>query len=233
MDGEEEPMPTPLVDVHLAGCQACQRWQSRAGVITRSLRVRPAVATPDLTDRILAAIPAPAPARRRHAPRWALGGVAFVQLILALAQLLGVDHTAHLAAGTGEHLFNESAAWNLGVAIGLLAAAVRPWYARGLLPALAAFVAVLVAVSAIDVLSADVGFGRVSSHAMVVVGLVLLYLVERQYRSHPVPGWAVAPPRDTAVPTSAAQAAIAEDAADRPSTSRSEPGLRAGGRHAA
>ena len=232
MDGEDEPVPATLVDAHLADCQACQRWNTRAGVINRGLRVRPAVATPDLTDRILAAVPAQAPARQRYALRWALGGVAFAQLILAVAQLLGVDHTAHLAAGTGEHLFNESAAWNLGVAIGLLAAAARPSFARGLLPALAVFVAVLVAVSAIDVLSADVGFDRLSSHTMVVVGLVLLYLVERQYRRHPAPGRTAAVPRGAAVPSSAAEAANAEDAADRPRSSRSGHWLLTGGRHA-
>ena len=233
MDGEDEQAPETLVDAHLAGCPACQRWNTRAGVITRSLRVRPAVATPDLTDRILASVPATAPVRRRHVLRWALGGVAFVQLILAMAQLLGVDHTAHLAAGTGEHLFNESAAWNLGVAIGLLAAAVRPSFAGGLLPALAVFVAVLVAVSAIDVLSANVGLDRLSSHAMVVIGLVLLYLVERQHRRHPVPGRTAAVPHGADVPSSAAEAATEEDAADRPRSSRSGHSLRTGGRHAA
>ena len=233
MDGADEPAAASLVDAHLADCQACQRWDIRAEVITRRLRVHPAVATPDLTDRILAAVPSQAPGRRHHALRWGLGGVAFAQLILALAQLLGVDHTAHLAAGTGEHLFNESAAWNLGVAIGLLAAAARPSLARGLLPALGVFVAVLVAVSAIDVVSADVGFDRLGSHTMVVVGLVLLYLVERQHRSHPVPGRTAAVPRGAAVSSTAAQWTVKEDAADRPGTWRSGHWLRTSGRHAA
>ena len=80
-----------------------------------------------------------------------MGGVAFIQLVLGLAQLLGMDHTGHLAAGDGgQHLFNESTAWNLGLAVGFLVAAVRPALARGLLPALGVFVAVLAAVSVAD-----------------------------------------------------------------------------------
>ena len=232
MDGEEEPLPPALVDEHLSDCPACQRWHTTAGVITRSIRVRPAAATPDLTERIMAAAAPPEKVRRRRdALRWALGGVAFVQLCLALAQLLGVDHTAHLVAGAGEHLFNESTAWNLAVAIGLLAASVRPGFARGLLPALAVFVAVLVAVSIADVVSGNVGAYRLSSHSMVVIGLALLFLVDRQYRHNPLPG------RSSAVPVGSAGQRQAEPddihAADPGGSTRSGRWLRPAGRHAA
>ncbi len=232
MDGEEEQAPPALVDQHLAGCPACERWHTNAAVITRSIRVRPAAATPDLTERILAAT-TPVDRARRHPEilRWALGGAAFVQLCWALAQLLGVDHTEHLVAGAGEHLFNESTAWNLGVAIGLLAAAVRPGFARGLLPALAVFVAVLVAVSIADVIAGNVGAARLSSHSMVVVGLALLLLVDRQYRRNPLPG------TSPAVPVGSAGAERAEPdgihPADRGGATRSGRWLRPAGRHAA
>jgi predicted anti-sigma-YlaC factor YlaD len=119
MDAEEEPAPSDRVEEHLAGCQSCRRWQHAAAGLTRTLRVRPAEHTPDLTDQILAAASVPAGQPRRATLRWALGGVAFIQLVLGLAQLLGVDHTGHLAAGDGsQHLFNESTAWNLGLAVG-------------------------------------------------------------------------------------------------------------------
>jgi len=232
MDGEEEPLPPALVDEHLSDCPACQRWHTTAGVITRSIRVRPAAATPDLTERIMAAAAPPEKVRRRRdALRWALGGVAFVQLCLALAQLLGVDHTAHLVAGAGEHLFNESTAWNLGVAIGLLAAATRPAFARGLLPALAVFVAVLVAVSIADVVSGNVGAARLGSHSVVIIGLALLALVDRQYRHTPLPG------SSSAVPVGSTGQPQAEPddthAADPGGSTRSGRWLRPAGRHAA
>ena len=132
MDAEEEPAPSDQVEEHLAGCESCRRWQDAAAGLTRTLRVRPAEHTPDLTDQILAAVSVPAGQPRRATLRWALGGVAFIQLVLGLAQLLGVDHTGHLAAGDGsQHLFNESTAWNLGLAVGFLVAAVRPSLARG------------------------------------------------------------------------------------------------------
>jgi predicted anti-sigma-YlaC factor YlaD len=232
MDGEEEAGPAAIVDEHLDGCPACQRWHTTAGSITRTIRVRPAAATPDLTERILAAAAPPDRVRRhRYALRWALGAVAFVQLCLALAQLLGVDHTEHLVTGAGEHLFNESTAWNLGVAIGLLAAAIRPAFARGLLPALAVFVAVLVAVSIVDVVSGSVGADRLSSHSMVVIGLALLFLVDRQYRQNPLPGSSSAVPVNSPGP----RQAEADDAhtADPGGTTRPPRWLRPAGRHAA
>lgn len=239
LDGEDEPFPVDLVDEHVTGCQECRRWHVVAAATTRSLRVRPALATPDLTARILAAsaaqvavVPPDRVRGKGEVLRWALGGVAFVQLCLALAQLLGVDQTAHLAAGAGEHLFNESTAWNLGVAIGLLAAATRPSFARGLLPALAAFVAVLIGVSVADLVTGNVGLDRLGSHAMVVVGLALLYLVDRQHRRNPVPGHAARMPVDGSnlVPTATD---IEEPDAGHGGSTRSGRWLRPAGRHAA
>ena len=148
-----------------------------------------------------------------------------------MAQLLGVGHTAHLVAGAGEHLFDESTAWNLGVAIGLLAAATRPAFARGLLPALAVFVAVLVAVSIADVVSGNVGAARLGSHSMVIIGLALLALVDRQYRHTPLPG------SSSAVPVGSTGQPQAEPddthAADPGGSTRSGRWLRPAGRHAA
>jgi predicted anti-sigma-YlaC factor YlaD len=230
LDGEDEPVPADLVDGHLAGCSDCQRWQTSLTAITRSIRVRPAAATPDLTDRILAAAVPEPPAHRSDVLRWALGVVAFIQLCLALAQLLGIDHTSHLAAGTGEHLFNESTAWNLGVAIGLLVAAVRPAFARGLLPALAVFVVVLVAVSVADVLAGSVGVDRLASHVMVVVGLALLFLVDRQYRRSPGPGRNAMPVSSDHLPVGREEESPPADPGTAP---RSGRWLRPAGRHAA
>lgn len=235
IDGEDEQVPAALIDQHLTGCLACRQWQQAAEALSRTIRVRPVVPTPDLTERILAAAEPPQPQVRRQREffRWALGGVAFIQLSLALAQLLGVDHTAHLAVGTGEHLFNESSAWNLGVAIGLLAAAARPALARGLLPALAVFVAVLFAVSVADVVAGNVGLDRLVSHATVVIGLCLLFLVDRQYRRHPLPGVSVDATTMGNRSVSLDHDSADGDHADPEASNRPGRWLRPAGRHAA
>ena len=222
MDAEEEPAPSDQVEEHLAGCQSCRRWQDAAAGLTRTLRVRPAEHTPDLTDQILAAVSVPAGQPRRATLRWALGGVAFIQLVLGLAQLLGVDHTGHLAAGDGsQHLFNESTAWNLGLAVGFLVAAVRPALARGLLPALGVFVAVLAAVSVADLVAGQVDATRVGSHAMIVAGLSLLFLVDRQHH-HPAPRAG-----DALTEHSSRSGSITTPPAD-PGTGRADPTTRPG-----
>ena len=194
MDGEDSLIDVELIDEHVAGCVACQTWAAAAVVVGRRLRVREAVAGPDLSEAIVAAAESGEPGRRSGrgdaVVRWALGFVAFVQLSLGLAQLLGVSQSG-MSMGTGDaHLFNESTAWNIAVAIGLLVAAAWPRLARGFLPVLAVFVAVLTIVSVGDAVSGRVGAGRLETHAFVVVGLGLLFLVDRRMRRLPTPAGA-------------------------------------------
>ncbi|MBS4727708.1 zf-HC2 domain-containing protein [Mycobacterium sp. SM1] len=55
LDGEAEPVAPAVVDEHLSKCPACRRWEAEAARLTRALRVRPVVETPDLVDAVLAA----------------------------------------------------------------------------------------------------------------------------------------------------------------------------------
>ncbi|WP_158854110.1 zf-HC2 domain-containing protein [Saccharothrix deserti] len=188
LDGEAEPVPAAQVDAHLAQCPGCTRWHAQAQMLTRSIRVRPAQPAPDLVDAVLAAA-----APRRHTaltPRLALTAVALVQLWLALSQLLtgATSHVDHAGEGMTGHLFNEGAAWNLALGIGLLVAAVKSDRAAGLLPTLGGFVAVLLALSVHDLLDGTATAARVASHLPLVAGLVLLYLVARAHRRQPTPG---------------------------------------------
>ncbi|WP_367127366.1 zf-HC2 domain-containing protein [Saccharothrix sp. HUAS TT1] len=190
-DGEAEPVPAEETDAHLASCAACRRWQEDASALTRGLRVRPAADVPDLTAAVLAATPPTPP--KSPAPRgwwWRMGlaGVAVAQLTLGLAQVFGVntadDHTAHPGgAPVSAHLFNESTAWNLALGLGLLWAALRPRAASGALPVVAAFVAVLVPFSVHDLVTGAVALSRITSHAFLLLGLLLLVVVHRTRRT--------------------------------------------------
>ncbi|CCH33157.1 zf-HC2 domain-containing protein [Actinosynnema sp. NPDC047251] len=196
LDGEPEPAPAGDTDAHLEGCAACRAWQDGAAALTRSLRLRPATATPDLVDAVLAAAP-PVPATRGWYPRAALAGVAVAQITLGLGQVLGSGPAGGPAVGgstvggsaghgihgaTGGHLFNESTAWNLALGLGLLWTALRPRATTGLLPVVAGFVVVLGAFSVQDLVSGEATVQRVTSHAILVLGLVLLVVVHRGRR---------------------------------------------------
>ncbi len=185
LDGEAEPVPAAETDAHLAQCPACTRWQASAQALTRAIRVRLVEPEPDLVDAVLAAAP---PRHTALTPRLALAAVAIVQLWLALAQLLAGATGGHSGHGFSTHLFNEGAAWNLALGIGLMVAAVNAHRAAGLLPTLGGFVAVLVAFSVSDLLDGTATTTRVVSHLPLLAGLVLLYLVARAHRGQPAPG---------------------------------------------
>jgi hypothetical protein len=57
LDGEAEPAAPAAVDEHLGRCPACRRWQTEAMTLTRALRVRQVVDTPDLVATVLRVAP--------------------------------------------------------------------------------------------------------------------------------------------------------------------------------
>ncbi|MCP2256346.1 putative anti-sigma-YlaC factor YlaD, contains Zn-finger domain [Streptoalloteichus tenebrarius] len=185
MDNEAEPVPSAEVDRHVAACAPCTRWLVEAEALTRAVRVRAAEDVPDLVARVVAVAPRP---RRGLPVRLALAAVALLQLMVAISQLLSsmTGHTGH--GGSAGHLFNEGAAWNLALGLGLLVVARRAERAGTLLPVLGSFLAVLAAFSAHDLITGVTSPARVISHVPLLVALVLLFLVHRAHRQHPIPG---------------------------------------------
>ncbi|WP_447002106.1 zf-HC2 domain-containing protein [Saccharothrix isguenensis] len=222
VDGEAEPRPAGETDAHLASCADCRQWHERAVALTRSLRVRPATEVPDLTAAVLGATPPTPPvARSTRGWYWRMGlaGVALAQLTLGMAQVFGVnsaaDHGGHTGGGqTSTHLFNESTAWNLALGLGLFWTALRPRAVVGVLPVVAAFVAVLVPFSVNDLVTGAVAPPRITSHVFLLLGLVLLVVVRRTHR---------APEDGTPVETLPDQGVDVDDDVDD-----DEPGQRSG-----
>lgn len=177
-------MPASRLDQHLATCSHCARWEREAIRLTRLARVG-REDTPDLVDRVLAdvALPAARVRRRRRLIQLALAVVGLVQLAIAVPALFGGSIDMSMAT----HAAHESAAWNLALGVGFLAAAVAPRRAAGLVPVLAVFVAVLVVLSARDLASGAVELGRLATHLGAVAGLVLVYAVHRTERATPPP----------------------------------------------
>jgi len=176
IDGEREQIPAARVDEHLADCGSCRQWQADAIEQTQLLRRLAG------RSQLSAVRPRTVPEPRRSPAvswqRWALGAVGVVQLVLAVAQALG----AHLGvphAAIGGHVLNESTAWSAALGVVMVAAAVRPPVAGGLMWVLGAFAAVLSVYVVGDAVAGRVTADRVLTHLPVVVGAVLAWLVWR------------------------------------------------------
>ncbi|MEU5779575.1 zf-HC2 domain-containing protein [Micromonospora lupini] len=205
LDGEETAAEGAAAQGHLDECAKCRAWFATAVAVTRRIRTRLVTDVPDRTDAILAAVGASAvtgadadagaedtpPARRW---RWrlrlpgraglvvglraALGLLGAVQLVLGLAQV-GRGATGDHVHAAGQHLWHESAAWNVAVGAGFLFVAVRRSPPSGLLPMLSAFVGTLLLLSVNDLATGSVGGERLVSHGFLVVGYLITVLLSR------------------------------------------------------
>lgn len=195
LDGEADGLELEAALAHEQDCVGCAQWYREVAAMSRSLRLGSAVGGPDLTASILDAAedagllrePTAPPQHRSRLTLWriVLGLVALGQLCIGMGQLVGIGTHSHGGADAGGHLFNESTAWNLALGIGFAAAAAWPRTARGLTPAAGAFLLVLVGFSVADLTAGTTTAARVASHALVMVGTVLLFLVDRSSRHHP------------------------------------------------
>ncbi|PWR09228.1 hypothetical protein DKT68_12860 [Micromonospora acroterricola] len=193
LDGEETAEERETAQRHLDGCADCRAWFTVAAAVTRRVRTRLVTEPPDRTEAILAAAAPPA-ARRRWRWRWrpgavrrgrlvaglraALGLLGAVQLVLGLAQV-GRGAAADHLHPAGQHLWHESAAWNVAVGAGFLFVAVRRSPPAGLLPMLSAFVGTLLLLSVNDLATGTVGGERLVSHGFLVVGYLITVLLSR------------------------------------------------------
>ncbi|GIJ29399.1 membrane protein [Micromonospora qiuiae] len=191
LDGEATPDEQHTVAGHLETCASCRGWLDAAAAVTRRARTQVVTDLPDLREKILAA--APPPRRRRwRMPlvdrlttftglRAALGLLGAVQLVLGLTQIGRVDVAGHLHV-SGQHLWHESAAWNVAVGAGFLFVALRRTSPSGLLPMLSAFVVTLVLLSVNDLVASQVAVERLVSHGFLVIGFLIVVLLARSSR---------------------------------------------------
>jgi predicted anti-sigma-YlaC factor YlaD len=214
LDGEDDPAGRPLVDEHLAGCAGCREWLDRAATVNRLTRTAVVVPVPDLSEAIVAALPAARP-RRRFAPAaalyLALAVVGAVQLILGLGQVGGGVAGVHVHTGldaTPGHLWHESAAWNVAVGAGYLFIGLRRSRPSGLVPMLTAFVGMLLLLSVNDLTGGRVDGTRLVSHGFVILGYLIVVALSR------VTGGFAAPPGARSDGGSGWRARFADDDGD-------------------
>src|SRR5437763_130559 len=157
LDGEPLGVPERALDAHLAGCASCAAWADDAALVTRRARLATAPAVPDLTVRVLQALPQELPGARAAA-RARLVDTALRLALLAIGVAQAGISWPVLVNGAGAmsapvHMAHETGAWNLGLAAAFLAVAAAPRLAAGALPVLGTF-AVLVTLVPVGALGA-------------------------------------------------------------------------------
>jgi predicted anti-sigma-YlaC factor YlaD len=170
LDDEEGPedarQPSDL-DLHLECCVDCALWYNDAALITRRTRTTAAVAWPDVTDAVLARVPA-GTSLGSTGPRMALGTVGAVQGVSALFAL-AFHSSVEPVVGY------DTAAWNLALGVAFSAVAARRTQPAGLVPLLGAFVAVL----SWGLVSGQSSGGGLGSYVLTALGFVLVVLLGR------------------------------------------------------
>jgi predicted anti-sigma-YlaC factor YlaD len=178
LDGEDVGLAAPELDAHLAGCAGCQAWARAVGALSRAVDHAPREQV-RLDPSVLAALTAP------HGPvrtgllatsewRIVLGLLAVAQLVVSWPGL--ILHDGHASV----HLAHELTAWDIGLALGFLVAALRPARAWGMLPLAAVLVACMVVTSVADTLSGHALLGRELVHLLELAGLGVVWVLARR-----------------------------------------------------
>jgi predicted anti-sigma-YlaC factor YlaD len=178
LDGEDPGLPEHDIEAHLGGCEGCRAWALAAGALAGVVERAPRQDVP-LDPALLARLTAPAdgPATgllRTGEWRVVLALITVVQMVVAWPGVL--LHDGHASV----HLAHELTAWDIGLAVGFLVAAVRPARAWGMLPLAAVLVAFMVGTSVFDVLSGHALLGREIVHALELAGVGVLWVLARR-----------------------------------------------------
>jgi predicted anti-sigma-YlaC factor YlaD len=172
LDGEDPGASDALLDRHVADCWACAAWLDEAAGASRRVRLRVPEPQPDLAEAVARRLADREVLERPSRPlaRLALVVTAIVQLALSLpALVLGQEPHA------GVHVAREVGATDVALALGVLAAAWRPWRAAGMLPVVAALAVGLSATTLVDVFGGEVPAVAEVPHLLALVEAALLW----------------------------------------------------------
>lgn len=178
LDGEDTGLPDAPIDSHLAGCADCRTWVDGASALAAIVGRAPG-ADLSLDPALLAALTAPPDEARSGllaTSEWriVLGLIAVAQLVVSFPGLLLQDGHASV------HLAHELTAWDMGLAMGFLVAALLPARAWGMLPLAVVLVGFMVGTSVVDTLSGHALLGREIVHGLELAGLGVLWVLARR-----------------------------------------------------
>lgn len=194
LDAEAADWQVAAAEKHLAGCAACRVWVAAAEALSWRLRVRPADQVPDLSFAVMTA------ARDRHLvgrhrpPGKSLQTAVRVGLVLVGLALLAL---AVPELNSRAHLGNEVASWTVAAAVGLVGAAASPRRVVGMLPVFTAAVVVLAAITLRDLAAGQAHLEEEASHALLLAGVGLLWLLRERRGGRPDRDESALPPNSS------------------------------------
>ena len=100
LDGELDPETERAVIEHLDSCESCREYEQQLSAVKRAVALQPAVAVPDLSDRIITRVSAERSGRlreRRVRFRIAIAAAAITALVLASSSLPNGDRSPGVA----------------------------------------------------------------------------------------------------------------------------------------
>jgi predicted anti-sigma-YlaC factor YlaD len=176
LDGEPLGVPARALDEHLDTCPACAAWADDAALVTRRARLAAAPAVPDLTARVLQALPRELPGTAAAArARLAESALRLALLAIGVAQAgIAWPVLADGSMSAPVHMAHETGAWNLALAAAFLAVAAAPRLAAGALPFLGTFAVLLSVVTVQDLGAGHVHVDRAVAHLLLIVGVLLV-----------------------------------------------------------
>lgn len=171
LDDEHAALPDVVVDGHLETCAACARHARALARLHGGLRVAPAMAVPDLTAEITAAVSLPTRARQRHRQRrWVLGLTGVVMALVALPGLVGPTL----------HVGREVAIFEVAVGAAVVAAAWQPRrLAAGVFPVAALVGGLVVGIAVVDLVRGATSLLAELGHLLPAVAAWLLWSLSR------------------------------------------------------
>jgi predicted anti-sigma-YlaC factor YlaD len=178
LDGEALPCARGDLDTHIATCDECQQWREAAHLVTRRARLTSALSVPNSTERILAAVLADRPARPgilyARLLRSGLAATALAHGVIFVPAIVG-------RAGLGVPLqaARELGVFNITLAVALLGAAVRPAWARAMLPVVGVAAGLLELVDVVDTAGGSTTLAAEAPHLITLLGAVLLAMLTR------------------------------------------------------
>lgn len=173
LDGERAGVGHRELDAHLVDCAACRRWREYAHEVTRRFRVVAAEGSHAPQDELLEQARAAAPRwRGRNAialVRGALLVIAIAQLVVTLPALLfGTDHDSPI------HVAHEMGSFDAALAVGFVAAALKPERAGGISVIVGAAAALLILTALVDLSDGRTTFLDEAPHLLAVAGWLAL-----------------------------------------------------------
>lgn len=179
LDGEDLPagLEGGRVDGHVSACAGCREWLAQAEALSVEWRLGPAPMVPDLTGQVLDALGAGTRRSGRSARMAVRSGLvltAAVELVVTAPGLwFGHDREAPL------HVAHEMGSFGLAVAVGLIAATIRPRLAAGMAWLMTAAAASLAVTAVLDLARGLTTWSDEAPHLVVVAAAVLLWALSR------------------------------------------------------